>query len=53
MADLESKKTIIKNLMEKGKKKGLLTHKEIASAFEEIEITPEELVKLSHGELDK
>ena len=43
MADLESKKTIIKNLMEKGKKKGLLTHKEIASAFEEIEITPEEL----------
>ena len=43
MADLESKKAIIKDLIEKGKKKGLLTHHEIATAFDEIEISPEEL----------
>ena len=43
MADLESKKAIIKELIEKGKKKCLLTHHEIATAFDEIEISPEEL----------
>jgi RNA polymerase primary sigma factor len=43
MADLESKKAIIKDLIEKGKKKGLLTHHEIATAFDEVEISAEEL----------
>ena len=42
MADLENKKAIIRELVDKGKKKGLLTHVEIAQAFEEIEITPAE-----------
>lgn len=43
MADLESKKAITKELIESGKKKGLLTHHEIAAAFDEVEISPEEL----------
>ena len=43
MADLEFKKTLIKDLIEKGKKKGLLTNQEIASTFYEIEISAEEL----------
>lgn len=42
MADLENKKAIIRELIDKGKKKGLLTHVEIAQSFEEIEITPAE-----------
>ncbi len=40
---LEKKETIKIELLEKGRKKGVLTHKEIIDAFEEIEITPEEL----------
>ncbi len=43
MIDKEAKKTLIKELLEKGKKKGVLTNKEISTAFEEIEITPEEM----------
>ena len=43
MAGLESKKAIIKDLIEKGKKKGLLSHHEIAMCFDEVEITVEEL----------
>ena len=43
MADLETKKTIIKELIERGKKKGMLSHNEIASAFFEVEITADEL----------
>ncbi len=40
---LEKKNAIKNELLEKGRKKGVLTHKEIIDAFEEIEITPEEL----------
>ena len=35
-----NKKSIIKDLLEKGKKKGMLTYKEISDALEEIEIEP-------------
>ncbi len=35
-----NKKNIIKDLLEKGKKKGMLTYKEITNALEEIEIEP-------------
>ena len=35
-----NKKNIIKDLLEKGKKKGMLTYKEITDALEEIEIEP-------------
>ena len=43
MADLESKKNIIKGLIEQGKKNGMLLHKDIAVALEEIEMAPEEI----------
>ncbi|MBQ3037557.1 MAG: RNA polymerase sigma factor RpoD [Clostridia bacterium] len=43
MADIENKKQITKELVERGKKKGLLTHSEIVSAFDEVEITAEEM----------
>ena len=43
MAELEIKKNVVKELIEKGKKKGVLTHNEITSSFFEIEITAEEL----------
>jgi RNA polymerase primary sigma factor len=47
MAENENKKAIIKDLLEKGKKKGILTYKEISTAFEEVEnITPEQIEKL-------
>lgn len=42
----EKKKAIKKELVERGKKKGVLAYKEITEAFEEIEITPEELEQL-------
>lgn len=40
---LERKKQIKKELIEKGKQKGMLSYKEINDAFEEVEITPEEI----------
>lgn len=43
---LEKKKAIKKELVEKGKKKGVLAYKEITEAFEEIEITAEEIEQL-------
>ena len=42
----EKKKAIRKELVEKGKKKGVLAYKEITEAFEEVEITPEEIEHL-------
>ena len=42
----EKKKDIQKELIEKGKKKGVLTFKEISDAFEDIEVTPEEIERL-------
>ena len=38
-----NKKNIIKELLEKGKKKGMLTYKEITDALEEIEIDPAQI----------
>lgn len=42
----EKKKAIKRELVEKGKKKGVLTFKEIIEAFEEVEVTPEEIERL-------
>lgn len=42
----EKKKAIKRELLERGKKKGVLTFKEINDAFEDMEITPEELEQL-------
>ena len=37
---------LFRKLFEKGKKKGVLTFKEISDAFEDIEVTPEEIERL-------
>ncbi len=42
----ETRKTILKDLIEKGKSKGMLTYKEITEAFDEIEIEPEHIEKI-------
>ena len=42
----EKKKDIKRELIEKGKKKGVLTFKEISDAFEDNEVTPEEIERL-------
>ena len=42
----EKKKDSKRELIEKGKKKGVLTFKEISDAFEDIEVTPEEIERL-------
>lgn len=42
----EKKKDIKRELIEKGKKKVVLTFKEISDAFEDIEVTPEEIERL-------
>lgn len=43
---LEKKKAIKKDLIEKGKKKGVLSFKEITEAFEDVEVTMEEIEHL-------
>ena len=43
---LERKKQIKKELIEKGKQKGVLSYKEINDAFDDIEITPNEIEAL-------
>ncbi|MGN0149341.1 MAG: RNA polymerase sigma factor RpoD [Clostridia bacterium] len=42
----EKKKAIKRELLERGKKKGVLTFKEIIDAFEDLEVTPEEIEQL-------
>jgi RNA polymerase primary sigma factor len=42
----DTKKVILKDLVEKGKAKGMLTYKEIMDAFEEVEIEPEQIEKI-------
>ena len=42
----ETRKAILKDLIEKGKTKGMLTYKEITEAFDEIEIEPEHIEKI-------
>jgi len=39
-------KTIVLELMEKGKQKGMLTYKEIMDVFDEIDIEPEQIEKI-------
>ncbi|NLK86963.1 MAG: RNA polymerase sigma factor RpoD [Clostridiaceae bacterium] len=41
-----NRKSILKELVEKGKSKGMLTYKEIMDAFEEIELEPEQIEKI-------
>jgi RNA polymerase primary sigma factor len=42
----DARKTILKELIEKGKAKGMLTYKEIMDAFEEIELEPDQIDKI-------
>lgn len=42
----ETRKAILKDLVEKGKSKGMLTYKEIMDAFEEVELEPEQIEKI-------
>lgn len=42
----ESKKVILKELIEKGKSKGMLTYKEIMDAFEDVELEPDQIEKI-------
>ncbi len=42
----DTKKSVLKDLVEKGKGKGMLTYKEIMDAFEEIELQPEQVEKI-------
>ena len=43
MSDLEQKKQTVKDLIEKGKKKGVLSSNDIVNSFFDTEITPEEI----------
>ena len=45
MADISNKKAAIKELLDKGKKKGLLTYKEIVEGLEELDLEPEQIEK--------
>lgn len=44
--NLENKKAILRELIERGKSKGMLTYKEIMDAFEEVELEPEQIEKI-------
>ena len=41
-----NRKSILKDLVEKGKSKGMLTYKEIMDAFEEVELEPDQIEKI-------
>ncbi len=51
MGDALNKKTLIKELIEKGKQKGVLTESEIEDALSEIELEPEQIEKI-HDSLE-
>jgi len=42
----DARKIVLKELIEKGKAKGMLTYKEIIDAFEEIELEPDQIEKI-------
>ena len=44
--DKNAKMAIVKNLMEKGKKNGTLTYKEIMDEIEHIDLGPEQIEKI-------
>ncbi len=46
MAGNENKKQVIKELLDKGKKKSMLSYKEIMDALQEIELDPEQIEKI-------
>lgn len=46
MKDKSSKMTIVKKLIEKGKKKGSLTYKEVTDELYEIDLSPEQIEKV-------
>ncbi len=50
-SNVNSKKNVIKELVEKGKRKGVLTEKEIEDALSEFELDPEQIEKI-HETLD-
>ena len=43
MAEIANKKALIKELLERGRKQGMLTYKEIIDALEELELEPEQI----------
>ena len=43
---IENKKMILKDIIEKGKAKGMLTYKEVVDAFEEVELETEQIEKV-------
>ncbi|HEX9061424.1 MAG TPA: RNA polymerase sigma factor region1.1 domain-containing protein, partial [Clostridia bacterium] len=45
-SNIEMRKMILKDLIEKGKSKGMLTYKEVMDAFEEIELEPDQIEKI-------
>ncbi|WP_291579436.1 RNA polymerase sigma factor RpoD [Clostridium sp. UBA6640] len=46
MKDKNTKITVVKKLIEKGKKKGSLTYKEIIDELDEIDLSPEQIEKI-------
>ncbi len=46
MSDTINKKAIVKDLVDKGRKRGMLTYKEINEAFEEMDLEPEQIEKI-------
>jgi len=46
MSTTENKKQVIKDLLERGKKKGMLSYKEIMDTLEEIELEPDQIEKV-------
>lgn len=46
MSDTANKKAIIKELVDRGRKKGMLTYKEINESLEELEVEPEQIEKI-------
>ncbi len=44
--DKNSKMSIVKNLLDKGKKNGVLTYKEIMDEIEHIDLGPEQIEKI-------
>ena len=46
MKDKDAKLAIVKRLIDKGKKSGSLTYKEIMDELDEIELSPEQIEKI-------
>ena len=44
--DIKDLKTVLKDLTDAGREKGMLTYREIEDAFEKVDITPEQIEKV-------